>query len=378
MYLDSAATSWPKPRSVYKEMLKSIKKYGANPGRSGHKMSIKASEKIYECRENLCKLFNISNTTCISFTLNTTEALNMGIKGVLSPGDHVIITSMEHNSVLRPLKKLEKAGVSLSIVNADKNGTLNVNDINKSISEKTKLIVTTHASNVIGSIMPIIEIGNIAKKHGLIYMVDAAQTAGLFPIDVNDMNIDMLAFPGHKGLLGPQGVGGIYAREGLLLDTIKEGGTGSLSESQYQPDILPDRYESGTLNTPGIVGLNEGVKYILKSGVSQINYHEKLLTKYMIEGLSCIKNVIIYGSMNLEQRVGVISINVLGKDCIEVCTELDETYNIAARGGLHCSYLTHKTMDTLKSGTIRFSIGCFNTKKDIERALKAINTIAKS
>ncbi len=359
-------------------MLKSIKKYGANPGRSGHKMSIKASEKIYECRENLCKLFNISNTTCISFTLNTTEALNMGIKGVLSPGDHVIITSMEHNSVLRPLKKLEKAGVSLSIVNADKNGTLNVNDINKSISEKTKLIVTTHASNVIGSIMPIIEIGNIAKKHGLIYMVDAAQTAGLFPIDVNDMNIDMLAFPGHKGLLGPQGVGGIYAREGLLLDTIKEGGTGSLSESQYQPDILPDRYESGTLNTPGIVGLNEGVKYILKSGVSQINYHEKLLTKYMIEGLSCIKNVIIYGSMNLEQRVGVISINVLGKDCIEVCTELDETYNIAARGGLHCSYLTHKTMDTLKSGTIRFSIGCFNTKKDIERALKAINTIAKS
>jgi cysteine desulfurase family protein len=378
VYLDSAATSWPKPRSVYKEMLKSIKKYGANPGRSGHKMSIKASEKIYECRENLCKLFNISNTTCISFTLNTTEALNMGIKGVLSPGDHVIITSMEHNSVLRPLKKLEKAGVSLSIVNADKNGTLNVNDINKSISEKTKLIVTTHASNVIGSIMPIIEIGNIAKKHGLIYMVDAAQTAGLFPIDVNDMNIDMLAFPGHKGLLGPQGVGGIYAREGLLLDTIKEGGTGSLSESQYQPDILPDRYESGTLNTPGIVGLNEGVKYILKSGVSQINYHEKLLTKYMIEGLSCIKNVIIYGSMNLEQRVGVISINVLGKDCIEVCTELDETYNIAARGGLHCSYLTHKTMDTLKSGTIRFSIGCFNTKKDIERALKAINTIAKS
>jgi cysteine desulfurase family protein len=377
VYLDNAATTWPKPSQVYDLILDCMQNYCANPGRSGHKMAMMASEKVYECRENICKLFNISNPECISFTNNTTEALNIGIKGILKSGDHVIITSMEHNSVLRPLMKLKSLGIEMSVVNADAKGRIYITDILKSINKNTKLIVTTHASNVIGTVMPIKEIGYIAKKDNIIYMVDAAQTAGVWPIDVKEMNIDILAFPGHKGLLGPQGTGGIYIREGLILDTLKEGGTGSVSESPYQPQFIPDRYESGTLNTPGIVGLNEGISYILKNGLAEIMRHERELTKYMLEGLHDIKKVKVYGLKELEQRVGVISINIIGKDCVDVCTELDEKYDIAARGGLHCSYLAHQTMGTIKSGTIRLSIGCFNTKEDIDTALEAINKIAK-
>ena len=377
IYLDNAATSWPKPSRVYKEILRCMKKYGANPGRSGHKMSMMASEKIFECRENISRLFNIQDPLCISFTANTTEALNMGIKGILNANDHVITTSMEHNSVIRPLRALESIGVKVSIVDAKKDGTFDAGNIIKYINKKTRLIITTHASNVTGIIIPIKEIGKIAKEYGLIYMVDAAQTAGVCPIDVNDMNIDILAFPGHKGLLGPQGTGGLYVKEGIMLNTIKEGGTGSFSESLYQPEIVPDRYESGTLNTPGIAGLNEGVKYVLSTGISQITNHEMSLVKYMLEGLACINKVKIHGSMDLKQRVGVISISIHGKDSVDVCNELNDNYGIAVRGGLHCSYLAHKTIGTLETGTIRFSIGCFNTKKDIQKALNAVNKIAK-
>ncbi|MDK2809874.1 MAG: hypothetical protein PWR27_583 [Petroclostridium sp.] len=377
IYLDNAATSWPKPHAVYNEVLNCMRKYCANPGRSGHKMSIQASEKIYECRENICKIFGIANPLCVSFTSNTTEALNMGIKGLLKPGDHAIITSMEHNSVLRPLKKLETSGVKLSIAKADINGRVNPKDILKYINKKTKLIITTHASNVCGTINPIKEIGIVAKENKLIHMVDAAQTAGVYPIDVKEMNIDILAFPGHKGLLGPQGTGGLYVREGIELDTLKEGGTGSVSESPYQPEFIPDRYESGTLNTPGIAGLNEGVKYILNTGLNEIMRHERELTKHMLEGLHSISKVEIYGTTQLEQRVGVVSINIKGKDCIDVCTELDEKFDVATRGGLHCAYLAHQTIGTLESGTVRLSIGCFNTKQDIDKVLKAINEIAK-
>lgn len=378
IYLDNAATSWPKPDKVCTEMVNCIKEYGANPGRSGHKMAIVASEKIYECRENLCTLFNISNPLNVSFTCNTTEALNIGIKGVLQPGDHVIITSMEHNSVLRPIKKLESSGIKVSIVEADEDGKVNLLDIVRQIRYQTKLIVTTHASNVNGTVMPIEEIGQIARKHNIIYMVDAAQTAGVLPIDVEKMNIDILAFPGHKGLLGPQGTGGLYIREGLILQTLKEGGTGSMSENLYQPELVPDRYESGTLNTPGIAALNEGIKYILKTGINSIAEHERELTGYMLEGLYNMKMIKVYGLKDLDGRIGVISINISGKDCVDVCNELDEKYDIAARGGLHCSYLAHRTMDTLETGTVRFSIGWFNSKTDINNALQAIYRIANN
>jgi len=283
---------------------------------------------------------------------------------------------MEHNSVLRPVKKLEKTiGISISIADADKCGIVSVDNIKKCIKKNTKLIVMTHASNVFGSINPIEEIGRLARKRKIIYMVDAAQTAGVIPIDVQKMNIDILAFPGHKGLLGPQGTGGLYVRENLLLDTIKEGGTGSVSEDPYQPEFVPDRYESGTLNTPGIAGLNEGIKYILETGLNEIMRHERELTLRLLEGLYSIPKVKVYGTNEIEKRVGVVSINIKNRDCIEVCELLDEIYEIACRGGLHCAYLAHKSMKTLEKGTVRLSIGCFNTKNDIDSVLYAINHI---
>jgi len=377
LYFDNAATSWPKPFSVYHEMYNCMQSYGANPGRSGHKMALMANDKIYECRENISRLFGISNPLCVSFTCNATEALNIGIKGTLQPGDHVIITSMEHNSVLRPVKTLELFDIEHSIVQADEKGLVHIEEIEKDIRPNTRLIVTIHASNVNGTVNRVEEIAQLAKEYDLLYMVDAAQTAGVYPIDVEKMNIDILAFPGHKGLFGPQGTGGLYVREDIMLGTLKEGGTGSLSESPFQPDFIPDRYESGTLNTPGIAGLNEGVKYILSVGIKEIARHERELTRYLLEGLYSIKNIIVYGMDDVKQRVGVVSLNIKGKDCVDVCCELDEKYGIATRGGLHCAYLAHQTIGTLETGTVRLSINCFNTKVEIDRVLKAINEIAK-
>lgn len=378
VYLDNAATSWPKPDTVYLEMLRCIKEYGANPGRSGHRMAMRAGEKVYECRENLARLFGVADPLRIVFTSNATEAINLAIKGLLIPGDHVILSSMEHNAVARPLKKLETAGVELSIVKADQCGKIDAADIAGRIRENTKLLIVTHASNLTGMVNDLEPLGRLAKEHEIFFMVDAAQTAGNYPVDAGLMNIDLLAFPGHKGLLGPQGTGGLYVRPGLCLDTLKEGGTGSLSESLLQPDFLPDRYESGTLNTPGIAGLNEGVKFILETGIGNIQNHENRLAGYMLEGLGEIKKVRIYGAGNHAHRIGVISITIDGKDCQEVCRELDEKYGIAARGGLHCAYLAHETIGTQNTGTVRFSIGFFNTIKDIDKALTAVQAIARS
>ena len=374
IYLDNAATSWPKPDAVGEAMVACIKNYGANPGRSGHRLAMQAGEKIYECRENLARLFGIGDPLRIAFTANATEAINLAVKGLLAAGDHVLISSMEHNAVVRPLKKLESRGVELSVVKADPGGRVDLKDIEKSIKPNTRLLIVTHSSNVTGTVNDVQSIGSLARAHKIIFMVDAAQTAGKYPVDVELMNIDLLAFPGHKGLLGPQGTGGLYVREGLTLDTLKEGGTGSVSESLEQPDFLPDRYESGTLNTPGIAGLNEGVKYILDTGIDNIRQHEKQLEEQMLKGLGQIPGVKAYGSNNPE--LGVISITIDGRDCNEVGNELDDKYGIAVRGGLHCAFLAHETMGTQNTGTVRFSIGPFNTTGDIEQAITAVKTIA--
>lgn len=376
VYLDNAATSWPKPEAVYRAMVEFTKVNGANPGRSGHRMAVRASEKVMECRENLARLFSIPDPLRIVFTSNGTEAVNLALKGLLRPGDHVLLSGMEHNAVVRPLKKLESAGVELSVLKTDPEGRVDSADIAVKVRPNTKLLVVTHASNVTGTVNDLLSLGRLAKEHNIVFMVDAAQTAGNTPIHVGEAQIDLLAFPGHKGLLGPQGTGGLYVSEGITLDTLKEGGTGSLSESLDQPDFLPDRYESGTLNTPGIAGLNEGIKFILDTGISCIQEHEKQLTRLMLEGLAEINKVKLYGSGDMEHRTGVISITVGQKDCHEVCDELDEKYGIAARGGLHCACLAHKTLGTLGSGTIRFSVGFFNTCGDIDRALAAIREIA--
>ncbi|SHK04423.1 aminotransferase class V-fold PLP-dependent enzyme [Tepidibacter formicigenes] len=375
IYLDNAATTFPKPENVYKAVLNCMKNYGANPGRAGHKLALSAGRIIYEARENLCKLFNIDNPMNIIFTYNATDSLNLAIKGIVRKGDHIITTSMEHNSVIRPIKELEKIGVENTIVKCNELGELDPNKIKDAIKDNTKLIVTTHSSNVCGTIIDIDSIGKIAREMNIIYLVDAAQTAGVYDIDVEKMNVDMLALPGHKGLLGPQGTGVLYIKEGIKLNQLREGGTGSKSEELTQPDIIPDRYESGTPNTPGIAGLNEGVKFILKEGIDKIRNHEEELTQYFIEGLKEIPMIKIYGPKNSKKQSSVVSINIGEEDSSEISYVLDSVFNIATRSGLHCAPLAHKTLGTFEQGTVRFSIGYFNKKEDIDKALDALKNI---
>ena len=298
IYLDNAATTFPKPDVVYDAVMDCMKNYCANPGRAGHRLSLRAGREIYDTRENLAKLFNIDNPMNIIFTSNATESLNLAIKGLLKTGDHVITTSMEHNSVIRPIMALEKIGVENTIVDCNEEGFLDINDLEKAIKPNTKLIVTTHASNVFGTLIDIKEVGLVAKKNNITYLVDASQTAGVYDIDVKNMNIDILATAGHKSLLGPQGVGILYIKEGIDLDTLKEGGTGSQSEYLFQPQMLPDKYESGTHNTPAIAGLNAGVKYILDN-IDTIRRKEEELCEYMLRRLDEIKDIKIYGTKDI-------------------------------------------------------------------------------
>ncbi|AIS53586.1 cysteine desulfurase Csd [Thermoanaerobacter kivui] len=375
IYFDNAATSWPKPESVYKEVDRVLRNCG-NPGRGSHTMALEAGRVIFEARQEICRIFNIKDPMRIAFTLNTTEALNIALKGVLKEGDHVITSSMEHNSMIRPLMALQGIGIEVTIVKANSEGKIDPDDVKKAVKKNTKMIAMTHASNVTGTIMPIREIGNIAREMNLIFLVDAAQTAGVLDIDVESQNIHLLAFPGHKGLYGPQGTGGLYIKEGIDIKTIKEGGTGSKSESIYQPDLMPDKLESGTPNTPGIAGLKEGVKFIRSVGIDVIREHEKQLTKMLIEGLKEIKKVIIYGPQNVEERVGVVSIRIKDMDVGEISYLLDREFGIATRSGLHCASLAHSTIGTLQTGTLRFGIGYFNTEKEVVEAIKAIEAIS--
>lgn len=378
IYLDNAATTFPKPEAVYNAMMDCMKNYCANPGRAGHKLAMKAAREIYDTRENIAKLFNIDNPMNIVFTNNATDSLNLAIKGVVNKGDHIITTSMEHNSVIRPIKALEKVGVENTIVQCDEQGFLNIDDLEKAIKPNTKLIVTTHASNVCGTLIDIKSISEIANKHNILYLIDASQTVGVYDIDLKDIKADMLAAPGHKGLLGPQGTGILYIREGLNIDILKEGGTGSRSEDLFQPDLLPDKYESGTHNTPGIVGLNEGVKFIFKEGIDKIKEHEEELCKYMLERLEEVPNIRIYGPKDANKRASVISINIGNMDSGEITFLLDSEYDIATRSGIHCAPLAHKTLGTLEQGAVRFSIGYFNTKEEIDKAINALKEIAKN
>lgn len=378
IYLDNAATTYPKPEKVYDAVLDCMKNYCANPGRAGHKLAMRAAREIYDARENIAKLFNIDNPMTIVFTNNATDSLNLAIKGVVKKGDHIITTSMEHNSVIRPIKSLEKDGIENTIVECDKDGFLNPDDIKNAIKKNTKLIVTTHASNVVGTIVDIKSVGEIAKEKNILYLVDASQTAGVYDINVKDINVDMIAAPGHKCLLGPQGTGILYIKEDLNVDILKEGGTGSRSEDLFQPDLTPDKYESGTHNTPGIVGLNEGVKFILETGIDNIRAHEEELCQYMLDRLREVPNIVIYGPKDSKKRAAVISINIPKIDSGEITFLLDSEYNIATRSGIHCAPLAHKTLGTIEQGAVRFSLGYFNTKKDIDEAVKALKEIEKN
>lgn len=377
IYLDNAATTFPKPKTVYKSVMEAMMKYGANPGRSSHAMAIQGAKKIYETRELLANFFNLDDPLKVIFTCNATDSLNIAIKGLLKEGDHVITTAMEHNSVLRPLTELEKTGIEHTIVSCETSGKINIKNIENAIKSNTKLIITTHVSNLTGTIFPIEKIGRLCKKYHILYLVDAAQSAGVLGIDVKRCNIDFLAVPGHKGLLGPQGTGALLINSDILLEHIKEGGTGSESKSLIQPDFYPDRLESGTPNLLGIAGLNAGIKYILNRGIESIHSHENELVDIFIKGLRKNDKIQIYGPEAIADRSGVVLINILNLDSSELAYILDTDYSIAVRPGLHCAPLAHKTIGTENIGAVRFSVGPFTKKAEILLALKALNEITK-
>lgn len=376
-YLDNAATTFPKPQEVYDKIYSVMTEYGANPGRSGHKLAIKAAREIYATRDNLSRFFNVENPFNIVFTSSTTESLNIAIQGALKPGDHIITTSMEHNSVLRPIKELEKIGVEHTIIWANKLGQIDPNKIKDAIKENTKMIATTHISNLTGTIIPIEKIAKIAKEYEIIYLVDAAQSAGVYDIDIRKIGIDLLAFPGHKSLLGPQGTGGLYIRDGLEIASLMQGGTGSDSHSLTQPTTMPDKFESGTPNTLGIIGLGEGIKFINKTGISNIRKHEEELTEHFIREASKIDGLIMYGPKSTDLQAAVVALNFDNMDSSELAYILNEEFDIYVRPGLHCAPLAHKTIGTLEQGAVRFSFGFFNNHEDIEYSIKALNKIKK-
>ncbi len=377
IYLDNAATTWPKPESVYKAMDIFLRNSGGNPGRGGHSMAEAASKVVDDTRLLLSRFINATEPKRVIFTFNCTDSLNTGIKGILKPGDHVITSSIEHNSVIRPLEKLRHQGIEVTRINPNPEyGYVLPGDIEKTIKNNTRLIIMTHASNVNGVVQPAGEYGRIARKHNLIFMLDAAQTAGKFQLDVQNDNIDILAFSGHKGLFGPPGTGGLYIGERVDLDTLREGGTGSQSESEEQPSLLPGKYESGTHNTVGIAGLGEGLRYISQEGIDRILKHELLLTEKLIDGLSEISGITIYAAPDISIQCPVISFTVDGVEPGEVGTILDQAFDIKARTGLHCAPAAHKTLGTLPRGTIRLSPGYFNTIEEIDVTLEAIERIA--
>ncbi|UNC93723.1 aminotransferase class V-fold PLP-dependent enzyme [Candidatus Contubernalis alkaliaceticus] len=375
IYLDNAATTWPKPESVYQAVLNFMRETGANPGRGGHRASVRAGKIIEDTRKKMARLFNVKNSNRVIFTFNATHSINLALKGLLNKGDHVIATALEHNSTLRPLFKLMQKGVRVTIVPCSSQGYIDPMLIKKEILPNTRLICLNHASNVLGTITPVQEVGNIARENDIIFMLDAAQTAGVFHIDVEALNIDLLTFPGHKGLMGPQGIGGLCLGDRVKLDSIFEGGTGSVSESFEQPSRLPDKLESGTPNTPGIAGLGSGIDFILQEGMDKIRKHEIELTSYLLQGLGKIEGIKIYGPGSSEKQAPLVAFNVKEKNSTDIAYLLDKYFDIATRSGLHCAPLVHKALGTMEQGAVRVSIGYFNTRDHIDKLFDALENI---
>jgi len=377
IYLDNAATSFPKPEAVLRAVDHALRLIGGSPGRSGHRLAIAADKAVFEARENICRLLGMGDSSRLIFTSGATESLNLAIKGILKSGDHVITSSMEHSSVTRPLHFLAQKDVEVTKVKCDEKGLLDPEDVERSIKENTRLIVLTHASNVNGSIQPIFEVGEIARERGIAFLIDACQTAGVLPINMESMPVDMLAASGHKGLLGPQGTGILYIRPGIDLAPLKEGGTGGGPPDDEQPQALPDRYESGTMNTPGIAGLGAGAAFLLEQTVEAARQKEMSLFKQLAEGLSVIEGITMYGTDDPDKRVSLLSFNIEDLDPSLVSFRLDEEFGILCRSGLHCAPDAHRTMGTFPEGTVRLSPGLYNTPEDMDKTVDAIIQIAK-
>ena len=380
IYLDNAATSWPKPPEVLKAMTDALEHAGGNPGRSGHRLSIEAARVVYNAREDIAAFFNAGDPMRVIFTSNATHSLNLAITGLIKPGDHVVTGSMEHNSVMRPLRKLEQEGVELTVVPCAPDGSIDVKDVVKALKKNTRLVVINYASNVVGTISPVAEVAEAAHKTGALLLVDAAQAAGAVPVDMESMGIDLLAFTGHKGLLGPPGIGGLVIGGSVdvsQIEPLMRGGTGSQSELEEQPEYLPDKYESGTPNLSGIAGLHAGIRWLKEREVEEIRQQEKELVKLLLEGLSAIPKVKIYGPKDPQKSVAIVSFTADGKTVSEIGSRLDDEYGILSRVGLHCAPSAHRTIGSFPEGTLRLAPGVFSTREDIQKALDAISEVCR-
>ena len=377
IYFDQAATSYPKPKSVVEAMVHFMSEVGVNVGRGSYREAYTADSVVYETRELLKTLFNASDSKNVIFTANITQSLNMVLKGYLKPGDHVLVSAMEHNAVMRPLIQLKANGVTFDRIPCTSEGELILESIEGLIKNNTKAIIMTHASNVCGTMMPIEEVGKLCEKHRLKFIVDAAQTAGVIDIDMKAMHIDVLTFTGHKSLLGPQGIGGFLLTDemALSIEPYIAGGTGSFSHTEDMPSQMPDKFEAGTLNTPGVYGLNAALKYLMALGLNEIRNKEMALTQMFLEGLKRFPNVTVIGKQETFNRTAVVSIQIEGIDIAHVAYLLDKEYHIMTRVGLHCAPHAHKTLGTYPIGTLRFSFGHLNTPDEIQTCIEALETI---
>lgn len=375
IYMDNAATTMQKPKEVLDAVLNAMSSMG-NAGRGANEASLSASRIIYDTREKLCTLFHAEDPRQIVFTANSTESLNVALKGLLNPGDHVVTTMLEHNSVLRPLYELEEQGTELTIVKSSSLGTVETEDIEAAVRPDTKLIVITNGSNLTGNYIDLKPIGDIARKHNVLFVVDASQTAGVFPIDVQEMKIDVLCFTGHKGLLGPQGTGGMYVREGLAVRPLKSGGSGVRTFSRTHPAEMPTALEAGTLNGHGIAGLNAALAYLEKEGIDNIRRREQELMRRFYDGVKDIPDVKIYGDYSAKERCAIVALNIGDYDSSEVSDELLTTYGISTRPGGHCAPLMHEALGTVEQGAVRFSFSHYNTDEEVDTAIAAIRELA--
>lgn len=380
IYFDNAATSFPKPEEVTQAMVHFSREVGASPGRSAHRLAIEAGRTVFEAREGVARLFGVKDSSRVVFGLNATEGINQGLKGLLRPGDHVITSSTEHNSVMRPLRAMMKEGLEVTILNCSLEGYLDPSDVKKAIRPNTRMVVLNHASNVIGTIQPLFEIGEVCRRKDVLFFVDAAQSAGAVPIDMEREKIDLLAFTGHKSLFGPQGTGGLVLGQRVdekELVPVKRGGTGSRSEQEEHPDFLPDLCESGTPNAVGLAGLLAGLEFVMKVGVEKVRLHEKRLTRMLLQGLLEIRGVSVYGPKTAEKQLAIVSFNLRGVAPSEVGLRLDEDAGILCRVGLHCAPSAHRTLGTFPEGTVRFGLSYLNREKEVQEALQAVGRLAR-
>lgn len=375
IYFDNAATTLKKPKEVAVAVYEAINNF-SNASRGSYELSLNSERIILSARERLKKLFNADSPNCIAFTNNSTEALNIAIKGLICKKDHIITTSYEHNSVLRPIYEMENIGTEVTIIKADKRGIINYNEIENNIKENTKAIICSHASNVIGDILDVSLIGKIAKKYKLIFILDASQTAGCVPIDIKNNFIDVLCFTGHKGLMGPQGTGGLCVRKDLLIKPLKTGGTGIKSYSKTHPKDMPTRLESGTLNGHGIAGLNAALEFIENKTIEKITNHERELSRYFYDSIKDIENIKFYGNYEIDNRVSIVALNIGEIDSSKISDILSNDYNIATRPGAHCAPLMHEALGTVNQGIARFSFSYFNTFEEIDKGIEAIKEIS--